>query len=144
MLFIGDTHITTKHAPAILELINQQVTAFPDEKTIIFLGDYVYHFTYDRKALLKLFSKFLELAQQGKDVYILAGNHDRVSDHFVYEEGKQAFALLGELISNIHFITQPVLTQIEGQDCLLFPYRYPAEPPATQELLPELQAATHP
>jgi UDP-2,3-diacylglucosamine pyrophosphatase LpxH len=55
----------------------------------VFLGDYVYHFSYDRKALLHLFSIFIELASKGKKLYILAGNHDRISGHFVFEEARQ-------------------------------------------------------
>jgi len=125
MLFIGDVHATSKHNQGILACIDQSVEAFPNEKTIIFLGDYVYHFTYDRKALLQLFKKIITLAQQGKDVYILAGNHDRIQDHFVYEEAKQAFDLFGDEIHHIHFVTEPVLKNIEGIDCLLFPYYYP-------------------
>lgn len=144
MLFIGDVHATSKHNQGILACIDQSVEAFPNEKTIIFLGDYVYHFTYDRKALLQLFKKIITLAQQGKDVYILAGNHDRIQDHFVYEEAKQAFDLFGDEIHHIHFVTEPVLKNIEGIDCLLFPYYYPKGNPVSQELIPELKQSTHP
>jgi hypothetical protein len=64
MLFFGDIHITSKHASHIINHIIDTVSAMPDEKNIIFLGDYVYHFTYDRKALLQLFSCFIDLAKK--------------------------------------------------------------------------------
>lgn len=67
---------------------------YPREKSIIFAGDFVYHFSYDRKALLQLYGFFLELFQDGKEVFVLAGNHDRIQEHFVYAESQQAFAIM--------------------------------------------------
>jgi calcineurin-like phosphoesterase len=78
----------------LLEQIKAFVASQPEEKNLIFLGDFVYHFSYDRGALLALFELFLELYTQGKNLYILAGNHDRLGNSFVYEEGKQVFDLL--------------------------------------------------
>ncbi len=79
MLFIGDVHITSKHASVLLKQLRAYIDTHPHEEHIVFLGDYVYHFNYDRKALLQLFSLFIELAQQGKQLYILAGNHDWIA-----------------------------------------------------------------
>jgi len=77
-----------------LDRIRTRIEKFPDERTIIFMGDFVYQFSYDRKALLGLFNLFTDLYKQGKHVYVVAGNHDRIADHFVYEEARQAFNLI--------------------------------------------------
>lgn len=78
----------------ILDMIRSFVQSKPEEKNLIFLGDFVYHFSYDRVALLGLFELFLELYRSGKNLYILAGNHDWLGNTFVYEEGKRVFDLL--------------------------------------------------
>jgi metallophosphoesterase superfamily enzyme len=70
------------------------VDGYPDEQNIIFLGDYVYHFSYDRNALMALYHFFLELFKSGKNIYILAGNHDRLGNTFVFEEAKKAFEVM--------------------------------------------------
>jgi DNA repair exonuclease SbcCD nuclease subunit len=51
----------------------------------------VYHFSYDRNALLALYEFFLELFTEGKEVYVLAGNHDWLGETFVFHEAQQAF-----------------------------------------------------
>jgi len=78
-----------------------------------------------------LYHFFLELFKDGKHVYILAGNHDWLGNNFVFEEAKKAF----EVILNskfwilntqqpwqIHFITEPMLTEIEGEKIFFLPY----------------------
>ena len=121
----------------MLEQIKAFVASQPEEKNLIFLGDFVYHFSYDRGALLALFELFLELYTQGKNLYILAGNHDRLGNSFVYEEGKQVFDLLQHQQSSgkLHFITKPRLTELEGEKILFLPFcldlheeEYPAFP----------------
>ena len=94
MLWIGDVHITSKWKDDILGELKSFIDSHPDEQSVIFFGDYVYHFSYDRKALLALFSFFVELYHAGKDVYVLAGNHDWIDNHFVFAEGKHAFDIL--------------------------------------------------
>ena len=108
----------------LLEQIKAFVASQPEEKNLIFLGDFVYHFSYDRAALLALFELFLELYTQGKNLYILAGNHDRLGNSFVYEEGKQVFDLLQHQQSSgkLHFITKPRLTELEGEKILFLPF----------------------
>ncbi len=86
MLLIGDIHITTKHADAIIASIASYAQENNDEKNIIFLGDYMYMFSYDRTALARLFDLFLSLRKSGKNVYVLAGNHDWIGQQFVYAE----------------------------------------------------------
>lgn len=94
MLIVGDIHMTGRQQDPILTTLQEFVAAHPDEQHILFLGDYVYHFSYERKSLLALFGFFVELYKQGKSVWILAGNHDRIQEHFVFTEGKWSFDLL--------------------------------------------------
>lgn len=71
---------------------------------------------------MKLFDLFIELYKQGKHVYILAGNHDRLGQHFVYEEARQAFSLLPSTEhSSLHFIVEPRLTKIENKKIFFLP-----------------------
>ena len=70
-------------------MLRDFVVAHNDEKDIVFVGDYVYHFSYHRPSLLALLDFFIELAGQDKRVYILAGNHDRLGQHFVYAEAER-------------------------------------------------------
>jgi Calcineurin-like phosphoesterase len=142
MLFFGDIHITSKHASHIIKHIIDTVSAMPHEKNIIFLGDYVYHFTYDRKALLQLFSCFIDLAKQWKNVYIVAWNHDWIAWHFVFEEAKQTLQLLKN--PTIFLITQPRETNIEWIDCLFLPFFKPSETIFDHDYYPELKENTHP
>lgn len=110
-------------------------SAYPDEKTIIFFWDYVYHFAYDRNALLQLYKLFLELFEQGKDVYILAGNHDRLGSSFVFEEAQKAFDIIQNAefrIQNkekgrIKFVTKPLVETIEGEKIVFMPFFLPGE-----------------
>ena len=86
--------MTSKVKDQLIEMIRSFVQSQPEEKNLIFLGDFVYHFSYDRSALLALFELFLEFYGRGKNLYILAGNHDWLGNSFVFEEGKQVFDLL--------------------------------------------------
>jgi len=85
MLLIGDVHINGVMKDRILSSL-RSLTQETTESSLVFVGDYVYHFAYDRKSLLELFSFFVELYHQGKDVYVLAGNHDWIQNEFVYKE----------------------------------------------------------
>ncbi len=133
MLLIGDIHINTRYQDKILTELRNIFSQYTDEKTIIFFGDYVYHFAYDRNALLQLYKLFLELFDQGKDVYVLAGNHDRLGNSFVFEEAQKAFDIIqnSEFIKQnkdwgkLKFVTQPLLEIIEGQEILLLPFFLP-------------------
>jgi predicted phosphodiesterase len=123
MLLIGDIHITTKHTESIIDTIRSYIAHFPDEQNIIFLGDYMYMFSYDRKALGRLFDLFLALWQEGKNVYILAGNHDRIGQQFVYAEWKKIADMLGQKSQNsIRFITSPEIHTIENKEIFFFPF----------------------
>lgn len=124
MLFVGDIHINAKQSTAILRELQSFVEAFPEEKNIVFLGDYMYMFSYDRQALADLFDFFLSLRDQGKNVYIMAGNHDWLNQHFIYHEWKKIADILNARTSDnkIYFITEPGTYIIDNQEFLLLPY----------------------
>ena len=123
MLFIGDIHITSRIADRVIQEIGTYIQSHPDEKSIIFLGDYVYHFSYDRAAMFRLYELFVSLYEQWKTLYILAWNHDWLADQFVFAEAQKAFAILNTKSENaIHFITKPRETEIEWQDVFFVPY----------------------
>lgn len=124
MLLIWDIHLTAKVKTEVLASLRAFVASQPTEKNLIFLGDFVYHFSYDRASLLALFELFLELYSQGKRLYILAGNHDRLWNSFVFEEGKKVFDLLADQQTDwkLLFITEPMLTELEGEKILFLPF----------------------
>jgi len=128
MLLIWDLHINSRVKDRVVDTIRKYVLDNPDEKNIIFLGDYVYHFSYDRSALLYLYTLFLELFSQWKNVYILAWNHDWIGNTFVFEEAKRTYEMItNNFVSNdkwwkIEFITKPKVENIEWEDVLFLPY----------------------
>ena len=133
MLLVGDIHINTRYQDKILTELRNIFSAYPDEKNIIFFWDYVYHFAYDRSALLQLYKLFLELFDQGKIVYVLAGNHDRLGNSFVFEEAQKAFDIMRnakfwtENGGKIQFVTKPLVETIEDEEILLLPFFLPNE-----------------
>lgn len=135
MLLIGDIHINTRYQDKILTELKTIFSTYSDEKTIIFFWDYVYHFAYDRNALLQLYKLFLELFDQGKSVYVLSWNHDRLGDSFVFEEAQKAFDIIQNAKFrmqnsegwNIQFVTKPKVETIEGEKILLLPFFLPSE-----------------
>jgi len=126
MLLIGDIHITQRFKDKIISWIKDFVDQNPNEKNIIFLWDYVYHFSYDRNSILELYNLFLELFENWKNVYILAWNHDRLWTSFIYQEAMRAFDIINNLSKQnewkLIFITKPLIENIEGKDILFFPF----------------------
>lgn len=127
MLLVGDIHINARYKDRIIDELRKYINDNADEKNIIFLGDYVYHFSYDRQSLLELYDFFVELYMQGKNVYVLAGNHDWLGSSFVFEEARKAFDIIGKLdLTNskwqLKFFTSPEVINIEGEVVLFFPY----------------------
>lgn len=124
MLLFGDIHCTSAIIDDLIEWMDTHIKNHPEEKSLVFLWDYVYHFSYDRKALIKLFWFFVKRAKEWKDVYVLAWNHDWISNHFVFSE----WELLLEAFERgvgwwiLKFITSAEILHIEGQDILFFPY----------------------
>lgn len=105
----------------IIDSLREYISHFPQEKNIIFLGDYVYHFSYDRKALMELYDFFLQLAVQGKKCYVLAWNHDWIQSHFVFSEAqKTLFVLKSDM--GVNFITSPQVVEVEWKKVLFFPF----------------------
>jgi len=128
MLLFGDLHINSRICDRVIDAINLWVNQNPDERNLIFLWDYVYHFSYDREALLKLYTLFLDLYKEWKNVYILAWNHDWLGNTFVFEEAKRTYEIIKNVFDNwdtggkIEFITQPKVENIEWDDVLFLPY----------------------
>lgn len=128
MLLFGDLHINSRIWDRVIETMKDWISQNSDEQNLIFLWDYVYHFSYDREALLKLYSFFLELYQGWKNVYILAWNHDRLGNTFVFEEAKRTYDIIKNVFhwdengGKIEFITQPKVENIEWEDVLFLPY----------------------
>ena len=128
MLLFWDLHINSRISDRVLEVIKDRISQNSDEQNLIFLWDYVYHFSYDREALLKLYSFFLELYQWWKNVYILAWNHDWLGNTFVFEEAKRTYDIIKNVFhgdengGKIEFITQPKVEQIEWENILFLPY----------------------
>ena len=142
MLLIWDIHITSKVKDRVLKNIREYILSSEDE-SVVFLGDFVYHFNYDRKALMGLFDLFVECFEAKKSLYILAGNHDRIAGHFVYEEAKKAFSFLGQDQWTLKFITEPEFHMIQEQECLFFPYHIPDQDTPIQWEFQELADSSH-
>ena len=78
----------------------------------------MYHFNYDRKAMLAVYDLLLELYAEGRKVVVLAGNHDRLQNSFVFEEAKKAFDILADHAGksahegDILFVTKPQFVEL--------------------------------
>lgn len=144
MLIVGDIHITSKYAYRIVQEIRNFCDAYTSETHIVFVGDYMYHFNYDRKSLLKLYQLFIDLYKQDKHIYILAGNHDRIANQFVYEEWRLTFEFANNESRSIRFITMPEYHTIQWQECLFFPYYLPTHESIQSEKFQELLDSDHP
>ena len=124
MLLIWDIHLTSRIKDKLLNSLKTFIQEHNEEKNLIFLGDFVYHFSYDRNALLELYDLFLELYTQWKNLYILAWNHDRLGNTFVFEEWRKAFEILsriGDKDNEICFITKPIVKEIEWKNICFLP-----------------------
>lgn len=111
MILIPDIHISAKQSIAIIHRL-KEIFSIHKDKEVMFLGDYIYMFSYDRAALMDLFWIFIDLYREGRTIKVLSWNHDRIGGHFVFEEGKQAFELLSNTDQSdgswsLEFITQP-------------------------------------
>ena len=128
MLLFGDLHINSRIWDRVIETMKDWISQNSDEQNLIFLWDYVYHFSYDREALLKLYTFFLDLYKSGKNVYILAWNHDWLGNTFVFEEAKRTYEIIRNVFDNwessgkIEFITQSKVENIDWEDILFLPY----------------------
>ena len=124
MLLIWDIHLNYKIKDKLLSSLNSFIEEHNEEKNIVFLWDFVYHFSYDRNILLELYDFFLNLYTQWKNIYILAWNHDWLWNTFVFEEGRKAFKIFSEMNNNdneICFIVKPEIKQIEWKNICFLP-----------------------
>ena len=124
MLLIWDIHLNSRIKDKLLNSLKSFIQEHNEEKNLIFLWDFVYHFSYDRNALLDLYDLFLELYAQWKNLYILAWNHDRLGNTFVFEEGRKAFEVLSRINNwnnEICFITKPLIKEIEWKNICFLP-----------------------
>jgi DNA repair exonuclease SbcCD nuclease subunit len=123
MLLIWDIHIHPRYGDSLIQMLRDFVQKNNHETHIIFVGDYVYHFSYHRPSLLVLLDFFLELTEQWKTIYVLAGNHDRLGQHFVYAEAEKIQNLKSKIqTQTLHFITTPQIIRIESEDIFFLPY----------------------
>lgn len=124
MLLIWDIHLNSRIKDKLLNSLKSFIQEHSEENNLIFLGDFVYHFSYDRNVLLELYDLFLELYTQWKNIYILAWNHDWLWNTFVFEEGRKAFEVLSEMrksSNEICFITRPFIKEIEWKNVCFLP-----------------------
>ena len=124
MLLIWDIHLNSRIKDKLLSSLKSFIQEHNEENNLIFLWDFVYHFSYDRNALLELYDLFLELYTQWKNLYILAWNHDRLGNTFVFEEWRKAFEILSRMKNSdneICFITKPFVKEIEWKNICFLP-----------------------
>ncbi len=124
MLLIWDIHLNSRIKNKLLNSLKSFIQEHNEEKNLVFLWDFVYHFSYDRNTLLELYNLFLELYTQWKNLYILAWNHDRLGNTFVFEEGRKAFDILSRMKNSdneICFITKPFVKEIEWKNICFLP-----------------------
>jgi len=126
MLLIPDIHINSTYREKIINGIKNYISSNIEEKNIIFVWDYVYHFSYDRNSLMELYNLFFELFKQWKNVYVLAWNHDWLWSSFVFQEAQKAFEIINsvnekENLWKIFFITKPCFHEIEWENIFFLP-----------------------
>ena len=125
MLLIWDIHLTLRIKDKLLSQLKSFVAQHNEEKNLILLWDFVYHFSYDRSSLLELYELFLEWYMEWKNVYVLAWNHDWLGNMFVFEEWKKAFEILSKIRDHhdneICFITEPMVKEIEWKQICFLP-----------------------
>ena len=121
MLLVWDVHINSRIKDKLLWELRQKILD-SWEKNIIFLWDYVYHFSYERDALVELFALFVDLIKAWKKLWIMSGNHDWISEKFVFEEGAMFSQLVQDL--GITFVDKPIKQQIEWKNILFLPFNH--------------------
>ena len=121
MLLIGDIHLTRKHKERIIPMIRSYVCDRPIQE-VVFMGDFVYHFSYDRSLVIALYHLFVELASEGYDVSVLAGNHDWIANFYIYYEASRAWEMIETGKWSLRFIDRPLREETEEYDILYLPY----------------------
>lgn len=135
MFLVGDVHVNSMYVDEIIKNVKEIILS-KNEKNIVFMWDFVYHFNYDRKAILKIFDFIIELYNSGKNIYVLAWNHDWVSERFIWEESQKLLSNINNKDKNeLLFISEPLFKIIEGEPILFFPYNYNITPLNKEETL---------
>lgn len=119
MLFIWDLHIKTDIKDKIfkkLEDILNQTSA----KNIIFLGDFVYHFSYNPQVIWEFFDLVLKYANNWKKIYLIAWNHDYIKSHFIFSELEKLTNLTN--LENLNIISWPKIQTIKDKKILFLPF----------------------
>ncbi len=119
MLFIWDIHLKTEKKDEILNKL-KDIISKSDDENIIFLWDYVYHFSYNPKALEEFFDLLLDFSKNWKKIYILAWNHDYIKGHFIFAEAEKIINISNT--NNIKILSNPEILEIENKKILFFPF----------------------
>lgn len=119
MLFVGDLHLKLDMKNKIFDKL-KEILDKTTEKEIIFLWDFVYHFSYNPKLIGEFFDILLQYAQNGKKITVLAGNHDYISWHFIFAEAEKMANLTDN--HNLQIISSPKISKIEWENILFFPF----------------------
>lgn len=122
MLLIWDIHINSTIKDSLISELDAFIEKNPEEKNIVFVGDFVYHFNFDKAVLVDFFAWILWRYSRWKSIYLVAWNHDRVWKYFVYQEIKDFSDTIKNSESVIRFFTEPTLENIEWHDILFMPY----------------------
>ncbi len=121
MLFIWDLHISSNKKEEIIAKLRETIEN-SSEKNIIFLGDFVYHFSFDRSAISMLFNLILDFVKKWKNIYVIAGNHDWINNHFIFEEVEKILTLTES--KNLHIMSSSTVHKIENKNILFLPFHY--------------------
>jgi len=118
MLFIWDLHLKTDKRDDIFSKL-KEIIDNSNEKNIIFLWDYVYHSIYNPRILWDFFDICLNYAKNGKNIYILAWNHDYIKWYFIFAEAEKLTNIIN---LPLYIISQPKIINIENKKILFFPF----------------------
>jgi len=119
MLFIWDLHIKTDIKDDIFNKL-EEILNKNTEKEIIFLWDYVYHFSYNPQIIWEFFDIILKYSNNWKQIYLIAWNHDYIKWHFIFSEAEKITNLTK--IENFNIISQPTIKIIKNKKILFFPF----------------------
>lgn len=118
MLFIGDLHLKNDMKDEIFKKL-QNILENTKETNIIFLWDFVYHFSHKPKIIWEFFDLLLKY-QENKKIFILAWNHDYIKWDFIFSQAEKLSNLTN--IKNLKIISSPQTQKINWKKILFFPF----------------------
>ena len=134
MIFIGDVHATSLVIDKILEKIENFVKSKKD-KHIVYMWDFVYHFNYDRKSILKIFDQMIKFSNSWYQIDVLAWNHDYIQDSYIFAQSEKI--LWKEW--KIRFHTSPFETSIKTKKwekkVLMLPFNFSLDTEPSENFL---------